>query len=280
MSGSHQLATTPSEGTVHTTVASFPGPLRRGEREGLRDETTTISTSNNVSRPLATTTTVISTAGGVLYTSSSARSAYAPAITIASSGSQTASPGTATQGAVRSRPVVARSDTLQEAVAYMRVPDAVRFSEDLSEESETMKLSQEQTVALEKVDGPSLISTNVSNDDDLTCLDGFTREASIESDLCLDRSSVRPGSTHTPSPRDQRSISVHLPTEGTTAELANMGGAEGNGTVTVENNSSTARDSESQDKVDSRPPSKRPRKTATKPRRKTSTRQRTPNSKK
>ncbi len=131
------------------------------------------TTSSGEPYPLATTTTPTTSAAGA--TSSITQSSNAPAIIAATTttNSQTSSSGVesgvASSGtaAERSTAVVTESQTHQEEdVQVLTVPDAVHYSEDLPEESETMKLMQEQTVAVQKVDGPSLIG-NDSNDDDI-----------------------------------------------------------------------------------------------------------------
>ena len=123
---------------------------------------------------LATTTTPTSSPGGGSSTSSTTRSPGAPAIiaAAATTNSQTSngagsggiiSSGTAAE---RSTAVVTESRTRpqedMDCVHVMTVPDAIHYSENLLEESETMRLTQEQAVAVQKVDGPSLIG----NDDD------------------------------------------------------------------------------------------------------------------
>ena len=91
-------------------------------------------------------------------------------------------------------------------VQVTRVPDAVQCSECLAGDSNTMILSGEPQVSLLKVDGPSLISTHDSCDDDVPGLSRFTRESSVGSDASLYQSgSITPESlpsTPSQSPRE------------------------------------------------------------------------------
>ena len=260
------------------------------------------SASNNISSPLATTTVPTSAAVGVMSTT---QSPHAPVIITTTTFNSQTSADTSTGGTVshgtaaeRSGPVVTQSRTLWEEMAYIRVmavPDAVQCSEDLPEGSETMRLTREQTVALQKVDGPSLIGTD-SNDNDVINLTDFTCEASIESNISHDRSSGSVGrvslhSTTTTSPRTQTSsrkrsstasnnevelqyqqpntIGTHSPTEGSTAMATTVSSTAG----PVESCDSQANPGE-----EGGSPHKRQRRAA-KPGRKTTTRRRTANSK-
>ena len=253
------------------------------------------TTSSSVSYPLATTTRLTSAAGGngVTCTSSTAQSPNAPAI-ITTSNSQTSSGvgsgivsgGTASE---RSTAVVTESHTPWEDVNYVRVmavPDAVHCSEDLPEESDTMRLTQEQTVALQKVDGPSLIGTDLNQD--VICPTDFTRAASVGSDTSRNQSggsvgrrSLRSTPTHSlqgqRSYRERSTINEELLHQQPTTTGADPP-TDGNSAV------ATAGPVESLDsradaiELDSGSPRKQQRRAAAKPGRKT-TRQRTANSK-
>ena len=61
------------------------------------------------------------------------------------------------------------------------VPEAISCTECLSEESDTMRLTRESSIALVKVDGVSLIDIPDNDDEEIPCLVGFSREASVES---------------------------------------------------------------------------------------------------
>ena len=270
------------------------------------------SASNSVSSPPATITAPASTAGGMIHvytcTSSSTQSSDAPVIITNTSNNQTSTDRTVLHGtaAERSGPVVTQSRTVWEEMAYvqvMAVPDAVRCSEDLTEGSETMRLTQEQTVPLLKVDGPSLIGVDSNVNNDVIDLTDFTCEASVESNISHDRSSSSVGDTRTSlhstpstSPRRQRSfgersntasnneidlqyrqpisitIDTHSPTEGSTAMSMGVSSAAGEG----ESWGNQATEASPGD--DGGSPRKRQRKAA-KPGRKTTPRRRTANSK-
>lgn len=143
------------------------------------------TTSTSVSCSLATTTTPTSSPGaGSSSTSSTTQSPGAPAIIAAAAAtteSQSSSgAGAGSEGIIsaaeRSTAVVTESRSRthqQEDVHVMTVPDAIHYSENLLGESETMRLTQEQAVAVQKVDGPSLIG-NDSNDDADTITDTAT----------------------------------------------------------------------------------------------------------
>lgn len=145
------------------------------------DTTATTTTSSSVPYPLATTTTTPTSAAGaggngVTYTSSTARSHNAPAIitsttftcttTITTANSQTSScielGETAAEGNTSIETESSTSLEDEDYVQVMAVPDAAQCSEDLPEESETMRLTQEPAVSVQKVDRPSLIGTNDS----------------------------------------------------------------------------------------------------------------------
>ena len=77
------------------------------------------------------------------------------------SGAAAAERSTAATTATESRTRWEDTDFVQ----VLAVPDAIHCSEDLSEESETMQLTQEPTVAVQKMDGPTLIGSQDSNND-------------------------------------------------------------------------------------------------------------------
>ena len=246
-----------------------------------------------------------------MCTSSTAQSPSAPAIitTTTTSNGQTSS---GVGSGVVSGGTATEARTLLEDTNYvqvMSVPDAIHCSEDLPEESETMRLTQEQTVPLQKVDGPSLIGTN--SDHDVTCLTDFTHGASVESNMSRNRStsggsigrrSLRSTPTHS-SPRGQRSsgersttneellhqqpitLGTDPPTEDSSAVTTATQMTSSVSRTESGDTSSTAGAVESLDsqtdstELDGGSPRKQRRRAAAKPGRKTTTRQRTVNSK-
>lgn len=249
-----------------------------------------------------------------MCTSSTAQSPNAPAIittttTTTRTSNSLASSGVAS-GIVSGR-TATESCTPWEDMNYvqvMAVPDAVHCSEDLPEESETMRLTQEKTVAVQKVDGPSLIGTDSSHD--VTCQIGFTRGASVESNTSHNQSTsggsvgrrlLRSIPTH--SPRGQRSsgersttneellhqqpitIGTDPPTEDSSSVATVTQMTSSVSTIESGDSSSTAGAVESLDgqadgvELAIGSPRKQQRRAAAKPGRKTTTRQRTANSK-
>ena len=146
--------------------------LRLANLSAVASERSTVATANKTSELFSSAATTVMVPS--------------PTITIATSSGQT---GTAThEGHGTCTCTVVESHTpYKEAghVQVMAVPNAGLCSENLLEDSKTMKLSQEQMIALQKVDGPSLIGTTDTIDDVDTSSAGFIRGASIENDAFL-----------------------------------------------------------------------------------------------
>ena len=194
----YTLSTThsPNAPTIITTATSNSQPSSSvGSRSGAAAESThspsppaiiTTATQSPNAPAIVTTTTssiqtststsngVVSGSGATAVRSTATHSPDTPAIiTTTTSNSQTSSSVESISGAAAAERSTAATTATEsrtrwedaDFVQVLAVPDAIHCSEDLSEESETMQLTQEPTVAVQKMDGPTLIGSQDSNND-------------------------------------------------------------------------------------------------------------------